>query len=142
MNGMCRPVAKTVFMGLVLVALGLDAHSQTVSAAANELDAVMICTPKQEEFSYRCNLRIVHRATNAPLCIHRGSVSFAKPLHAAAKADKPLVQSIELKTDANGEMKDMDIRLETPGIWDIAIKAGDEVIRKSIEVRTRGIHVR
>lgn len=102
----------------------------------------MTCFPAQEKFVYRCNLRIFHRATNAPLCIHRGSVSFAMPLQEAAKADKPLVQLIDLKTDANGEMKDMDIRLETPGIWDIAIKAGDEVIRKSIEVRMSGIHMR
>lgn len=124
---------------IALIAINSDAHAQSVSRPVGELDAAMTCAPMREDFVYRCSVRIVHRPTNAPLCVHRGSISFAMSSDQTAEAEQPPVQSIDLKTDTNGEMRDLDVRLETPGIWSVAIKAGDEVIRKSIEVRVSGI---
>lgn len=129
-------------IAFLLSTFNSDALAQPVSRPVGELDAAMTCAPLREEFVYRCSVRIIHRQTKAPLCVHRGSISFAMPPEQKAKVGQPPVQSINLKTDTNGEMKDLDVKLETLGIWSIAIKAGDEVIQKSIEVRSGGIKVR
>lgn len=135
-------VRYSIAFVLVLSNCDTFAEAQTNSRLGHELDAAMTCAPMPEDFMYRCSVRIIHRPTNAPLCVHRGSISFAMLSMPTAEPKRPLVQSINLKTDTNGEMKDLDVRLETPGIWSVAIKAGDEVIRKSIEVRVGGISVR
>lgn len=135
-------VKYLVVFVLCLVNLGSRGYAQAVSRPSHELDAAMTCAPMQTDFVFRCRVKIVHRPTNAPLCVHRGSISFAMLSMPTTQTTQPAVQSIDLKTDINGEMKDMDVRLETPGIWSVAIKAGDDVIRKSIEVRVGSIHVR
>lgn len=101
----------------------------------------MTCAAKPTSLTLRCSIKVVHRPTNAPICVHRGSINFTIQSPPNTETDHLAIQPIELKTDTNGEMKDLEVSLNAPGIWSVTIKAGNEVILKSIDVRIGSIRM-
>lgn len=52
------------------------------------------------------------------------------------------VPQIELKTDTNGEMKDVEVRLEMLGEWRALFKAGGATVAKRLNFQSSAVTAR
>ncbi len=70
--------------------------------------------------------------TGFPLCIHGGTIQFDMPSMPMAHQ----VPRIDLHADTNGEMKDMEVRLEMYGEWRVLFRAGNATIAKRLNFQS------
>src|SRR5258708_38440310 len=117
---------------LVLVILMLASFSwgQVVRGAANSepIDVAVTCMPSSQKLVYRCDVRVTHAKTGFPLCINGGSIELDMPSMPMAHQSP----KIDLHTDANGEMKDVEVRLQMLGEWRVLFRAGALTAPKSL----------
>ena len=127
---MLRSIAIIVMLG----ALG-SAKADCGAAKSEPIDVAVTCVPSSRKLIYRCDVRLSHAKTGFPLCIHGGTIQFDMPSMPMAHQ----VPKIDLNTDANGEMKNVEVRLEMQGEWRALFSARDLSVVKRLNFQSGNV---
>lgn len=125
-----------IVMG-VLSAFG-SAKAECGAANSEPIDAVLSCAPLSKKLVYRCDVRVTHAKTGFPLCVHGGTIQFDMPAMPMAHQ----VPKIDLHTDANGEMKDVEVRLEMYGEWRALVRFSGATVAKWLNFQPGSVTAR
>jgi hypothetical protein len=127
----------------VVIMIGLlsllgSAKAECGTSGREPIDAVLTCAPSSKKLVYRCDVRVVQAKTGLPLCAHGGTIQFDMPAMPMAHQ----VPKIDLHTDANGEMKDIEVRLEMYGEWRALVRASGVTVAKRLNFQSGGVTLR
>ncbi|MCX7307714.1 MAG: hypothetical protein NTZ72_07115 [Afipia sp.] len=120
---------------IVMGVLSVFGSAKAECGAVNSepIDAVLTCAPLSKTLVYKCDVRVIHAKTGFPLCVHGGTIQFDMPSMPMAHH----VPKIDLRTDTNGEMKDVEVRLEMYGEWRALVSASGSTVAKRIDFQSR-----
>lgn len=122
-----------IVMG-VLSAFG-SAKAECGTVNSEPIDAILTCAPLSKKLVYNCDVRVTHAKTGFPLCVHGGTIQFDMPAMPMAHQ----VPKIELRTDTNGEMKGVEVRLEMYGEWRALVRASGSTVAKRLNFQSRSV---
>lgn len=122
-----------IVMG-VLSAFG-SAKADCGAANSEPIDAVLTCAPLSKKLVYKCDVRVIHAKTGSPLCVHGGTIQLDMPAMPMAHQ----VPKIDLHMDANGEMKNVEVRLEMYGEWRALIRTSGATVAKRLNFQSGGV---
>lgn len=122
-----------IVMG-VLSAFG-SAKAECGSVNSEPIDSVLTCAPLSKKLTYKCDVRVIHAKTGFPLCVHGGTIQFDMPSMPMAHQ----VPKIDLQTDANGEMKGVEVRLEMYGEWRALVSASGGTVAKRLNFQSGSV---
>lgn len=125
---------RFIFVIGVMSAFG-SAKAECGAANLEPIDAVLTCAPLSKKLVYKCDVRVTHAKTGFPLCVHGGTVQFDMPAMPMAHQ----VPKIDLHTDANGEMKGVEVRLEMYGEWRALVRASGGTVAKRLNFQSGSV---
>lgn len=129
---------RKLVVAVAMASMLSSARAECGAPSPRPLDVAITCVPSSKKLVYRCNARVIHTETGAPICIHEGTITFDMPSMPMAHQ----VPKIQLRTDANGEMKELEVQLEMLGEWRAIFDVGGTTIAKRMNFQAKAVVAR
>ena len=120
---------------LMIAGLTMVANANCYARPATQLDVKLACVPSQRPLVYRCDLQVMDKQLAAPMRINGGSINFDMPSMPMAHNIVP----VPLNTDAEGNMKGWEVKLDMHGVWRVRFNFSGESVSRTFNFQSKTV---